>query len=269
MTFRRFNIALLLLVSVVCPLSSCSPNDCPLPDVEFSAVLATCTTDQLWAWAESGTPLPQNSTLVGRVTANDLSGNFYQLIVVEDDKGAVAIRAALSGLSGHYPVGCKVGVDVSGLIVELYDGVLTLGRSRNTWSDYRVEPLVGREDIFDRIRVCGPPTTPTITSATPEELTARQCGSLVCINNLRHLTAEAENNYWGVTPYGSQAERYFSTPSGSVVVVSTSTYADFATATIPKGELSVCGILYSTRHAGEDVWMLKIRDLDDVQQTNP
>lgn len=269
MTFRRYIIVFLLMAGVASGLSSCSPGDPPSPKVEFATPSATCTTADLWMWADSGMPLPENTHIVGRVTANDLSGNFYQLVVLEDRKGAMAVKVALSGLDGHYPVGCEVAVDASGLIVGLYDGALTLGRSRNTWSDYRVEPIVGRDEIFSKLRVCGTPTPPTVTSATPEELTAQQCGTLVRIEGLRHIEAEAENNYWGVTLYGYEAERYFSTPSGSIVVVTTSTYADFATVTIPRGELAVSGILYSTRHAGEDVWMLKIRDLDDVEQIEP
>lgn len=232
--------------------------------MEWASPLATTSIEELWQWADTAAPLPEGTVVVGRITANDLSGNFYRMVVVEDSSGGVALRLALRGLAGHYPVGCRVRVDAGGLIADTYNGVLHLGRSQNLWSDYTVEPLMTREDIFTRVRVCEPPVESEPTNIPTDELQPSDCGRLVRLGPLLHKVDEAENNYWGITAYGSEADRYFVTPEGATVIVRTSTYADFASSTIPSEELSIVGILYTDRYGGEDVWVLKMRDIDDA-----
>lgn len=214
-------------------------------------------------YAEEGVKIVEPILFGGTVTANDLSGNFYRSLVVEDETGGVEIRLGLYDLGALYPIGCRVVVSAHGLSVARYDGALSLGSTLYEWSGGRVEPIAPRNEIFERVRVVdkGSPLMPT--THTIGALTTQMCGRLTRIEGLRYIGEEPS---WGKTDYGSEADRLFADAEGREVLVRTSRYADFADHNIPTTELSISGILYCGRLHGEDIFVLKMRDLSDVER---
>lgn len=202
-------------------------------------------------------------TIAGRVLANDRSGNFYKSIVVEDSTGGVEVCLDSYSLASLYPVGCRVVVELDGLWAREYKGVLQVGRTIYEWDDYGVEPIATRREIDRRVRICGEVEEVQPTTVEIACLSAEMCGRLVKVGPLRCV--EEEGAQWGDADYGTTCDRLFESPTGERIIVRTSLYADFAMLTIPKGEVWLTGVLYCDRHQGEDVFVLKMRDIDDVE----
>ena len=63
----------------------------------------------------------------GFVTANDVSGNIYNEVAIQDETGAILIEIQQGGLHGYLPVGTEIIVELQGLCV----------------GNYRLQPVVG------------------------------------------------------------------------------------------------------------------------------
>lgn len=240
----------------------CIYDNIPEPTTEWPEAQYSTTIAEMKALLDEHSKLPEGVEIVGRVSANDLEGNFYRRIIVEDNTGAVEILVSLYDLHALYPVGCGMIIRCDGLVAGEYNGVMQLGRAKYEWSDYRVEPLSTRREIDFHLRVCSPvtPLEPQTTSLSL--LSEADCGELVRIEG---ATFQGEESDWGSTDYGSEADRMFLSRKGERFVVRTSRYADFATSPIPHRQLSLTGILYRDRVEGEDIFVLKMRSLDDVE----
>ena len=259
MTFRLRHIALLVVASV---LWSCNYTNPPIPTCEWPDVEANTPLSLAAECAAEGKPIPQGVMFGGVVTANDKSGNFYQSIVIEDESAAVELNIGLYDLHNIYPLGTKVVVRAEGLAVMVVDGVVQMGRTIESWSDYRVEPLGIPAVVDERVVVVGmsKPTEPQ--NVLLDTLTERVCGRCVKVEGLRYVGDQSD---WGSNPYSSTSHRLFTTLSGDSLAVRTSRYADFATQPLPTGEVHIGGILYHDHQFGADMFVLKPRTYEDIE----
>ena len=112
----------------------------------------------------------------GRVTGNDISGNFYKKITIQDnlsnaaDSRALTISIDESGIWGYLPLGQEIVVDLKGLWIGGYGkaptigtpytnakGATSVGRmSKHLWNNHfkivgdiqKVEPMIiGKDDL--------------------------------------------------------------------------------------------------------------------------
>lgn len=233
------------------------------PSDLFDTAVPNANIEALRYYAEEGVKVAEELSFEGVVVADDRSGNFYRAIVVEDSSGAVEVRLGLYDLGTLYPIGCKVTIEAQGLAVAYYDGVLTLGREIYDWSGGRMEPIEPRDEIFERIHLTAKGTTPQPTTYPIGALSKEMCGRLTRVEGLHYVGQESS---WGITDYSTEAEREFADTSGAKILVRTSRYADFAEHNIPTEEVAITGILYTKRYKGEDLFILKMRDLSDVER---
>lgn len=245
-------------------LGGCGYDRHKAPTALYDTTLPNAPIEVLYGYADEGVEIAEQVIFAGEVVADDASGNFYRAIVVEDNSGAVEVRMGLYDLAALYPIGCRVVVDAQGLMVTRQNGVLTLGREIYEWSGGRVEAIEPRSEILRRVRVTakGTPTQPTICSIG--DLSERMCGRLTRVEGVRLV--EGEERAWGTTDYGTEAERMFEDGKVGRIMVRTSSYADFAASNIPNQEVSITGVLYTGRSGGEDVYVLKMRNLNDVEK---
>ena len=257
MTFKPLYFVLLVLL-----LSwSCGYTNPPAPSEEWPDVRANAPLSLAAECATEGETIPQGVVFGGVVTANDRSGNFYQSILFEDQSAAVELHIGLYDLHNSYPVGTQLAVRADGLAVMSVNGVVQMGRTIASWSDYRVEPL-GVPAVVDRCVVVvgrGEPVEPQ--RVLVDTLSERMCGRLVRVEGLRYVGDESD---WGTNPYSSTSYRLFLTSAGDSLAVCTSRYADFATRPLPVGEVNISGILYHDRQFGADMFVLKPRTYEDI-----
>lgn len=234
------------------------------PDDLFADKLPNALVEHLAEYVEEEVGVIENEVVVvGRVVADDASGNFYRAIVVEDASGGVEVRIGSWDLVAFYPLGAEVAIYAEGLAVARVDGVLTLGRTIYDWSGGRVEPIEPREEIARRVVVTDYAVAIEPQTKTVDALTEDDCGRLVRVEGVRYVGEPTVG--WGTTEYGSEADREFVDDNGHKILVRTSKYADFAEYVVPDEKVAICGILYRDRYEGEDVFVLKMRDLGDVE----
>lgn len=233
-------------------------------DAAFNSRISTLS--ELYA---AGTFTVEHDIVVeGRVTANDLSGNFFQAFMIEDVTGAMEINAGFYDLHNFYREGQRVIVKTKGLALGSYNGVLQLGRAVNPYSSYRVESF-GNFSVIDRYVS----RTGSIEPLVPEtrdiaSLAAGDCGRLVRIAGLAAASGEPGQT-WAYSGDGSstpaEGVRVFTDGSDNEICVVTSGYADFAGIEILAGKISVTGILlYGKIGGSQERFAIKMRNISDV-----
>lgn len=257
MTFRRLLILLLPLVAVGCGYDSFRPYEpCesqPLvPNAPVSVVVGCVE--------QSGGRVPEGVVVEAQVVANDVAGNFYRTIVLQDASGAVELNVGLYDLHNSFPLGATVRVAMGGLECCTYNGVVQVGRTRYDYNPTQVEPLGLRKIVDELTEVVATGDDVVAESCDFDELNETLCGRLVSIEGVRYVGQEAE---WGTVQYGSTANRLFLTLQGDSLVVATSRYADFAEEIIPSCEGRLQGILYCTKRSGKEIYTLKMRTAHD------
>lgn len=206
----------------------------------------------------------------GRVTANDLSGNFFRTFIVDDDTGAVEVNAGFYDLHNTFTIGRRVVVKANGLGLGSYNGVLQIGRTVNPYSAYRVESfehpavmagyVVADDDYAEVV-----PVACTIAS-----LSETDCGRLVKIAGLT-IKEDESGLPWAYvgdrTTAPEEGVRTFADAGENEIAVVTSGYASFADQTAPSDEVSLTGIvMYGKFGASAERFALKIRNLYDVEE---
>lgn len=213
--------------------------------------------------------------ILGIVTGNDLGGNLYNQICLQDKTGGILVCIGKSGLYGELPVGQQVLIDCKGLYIGgkgkqaqlggVYtnkEGSQSIGKvDRYVWEKHY--KIIGEADeakaeamveVFDQTKIKDADYLKSCSGKLMriEGVTFADAGKKV-------FAAEADKDK------ANCVNRGFSGISTNNLVVRTSAYAKFANALLPEGIQSVTGIF--TRYAGSknDTWQILIRTIDDVQ----
>lgn len=214
--------------------------------------------------------------ILGIVTGNDLGGNLYNQVCLQDKTGGILVCIGKSGLYGELPVGQQVLIDCKGLYIGGYNkqaelgGVYTktdkgsqsIGKvDRYVWEKHY--KIIGEADeakaeamveVFDQTKIKDADYLKSCSGKLMriEGVTFADAGKKV-------FAAEADKDK------ANCVNRGFSGISKDNLVVRTSAYAKFANALLPEGPQNVTGIF--TRYAGKsnDTWQILIRTADDVK----
>lgn len=246
-------IAFSMTISML--LSGCYNRFDELQFPENKVVNRTLDIETLQRWHNSDEVVRVSDDIIimGRVTANDSGDNFYRTFFIQDDSGAVEIRAGIYDLHTIFTRGRNVSIRLKNLAVGRYNGVLQVGKmpvDGGRSVDYITSRYVPDECFAaGNIDAEIEPLELNI-----EQLSDEYCGRLIKISNLQLIDNE------GVVWLG---EHVFCENDNSelTVTVQTGEYANFADEIIPNAEISIAGIL--SRHS--ESYMLKMRDLNDCK----
>jgi hypothetical protein len=218
------------------------------------------------------------------VTANDIQGNMYSEIAVQDATGAIFIGIEQGGVFGYLPEGTEILVDLKDLYIGNYrksptigvpytnkDGDVSVSRmNRFLWQDHftytgyrmRIEPEVFADG-----------NTKTTWNIS------KDAGKLAILKNVSIKNGGYYNSdtkqYVSNVPF-IPGESTFSHPDYSTswyfkeqpdgqsggVQIYTSNYADFAAMKLPTGKVNITGVVKRYR----DQWEFIIRSLDDIEE---
>ncbi|MDR0829729.1 MAG: DUF5689 domain-containing protein [Prevotellaceae bacterium] len=239
--------------------------------------------------------------IAGRVTSDDLNGNMYKYIVIQDvgnSDYSLKISVDASGISSYYPLGSIVTIKCNGLAIGKYADMFQLGvvyynipnaedEKKGLKKGY--EPGRMPFPLFDvRAKVHGMPELDKIKVDT---LTVAQIKAklndrayharLVCIKNA-YFTQTGD----AVADIDQPEGRIIFAPSTNgfgfpqavdisdgtgIISVCTSEYARFATATIPaadyKGNITAL-LMWYRDSSYEGKTQLTLRSLDDLNLKN-
>ena len=193
--------------------------------------------------------------IVGKIAGNDIGGNLFKEIYIQDNTGGISLRIDEYSLYAYLPVSEEIMIDLDGMYIGGYGTNPQLGTLYNN--------SVGRmSQIFwsEHFRII----TAADGSVKPKEIysmsdfTRDDICKVVTIKNVSFVDADGKTAYSdGVSNYTNRSVNELT----SKFVVRTSSYADFAKTPLPKGKVNLTGILT----VYNSTWQLLIRSEKDVK----
>lgn len=294
--YIKFLVAALLLGSVA---TSCMDDDWNTPNsvaapfgnnniTEDAGKIITIkdlkakTVDKLPASVANDTiRITEDWQLKVRVTGNDIQGNIYNEVAVEDESGeGILICIQKSGLFGILPVGQEILVNLKDLYIGIYGNNVQIGTpytnnsgrtftSRmpfNTWNEHF--KILGDADASKVV-----PEEFDVTKLKDEAYIKSHRGKLMTLKNVEMDKAD------GTLAWAPEADKVagngvsrtvkINGKAQSLMVVRSSTYADFAALAMPKGKVNLTGIftVYATNPSRKGyTWQILLRSIDDVEE---
>ena len=218
--------------------------------------------------------ITEDVQIKGRVVGNDIGGNIYNEVSIDDGTGAILICISQGGLFSYLPVGQEIVVDLKGLYIGGYGKQAEIGMpytnakgnsyvsrmSRVLWNKHF--KLTG---VADASKVVAEEFD--VSKRTKEEYFTANNGKLMTIKNVEFTNADGKTTFApsdekdaanSLNRGLSQNGKPIATSS---IVVRTSSYADFAAKQLPTGKLNITGVF--TRY--RTTWQILIRDERDIQ----
>ena len=270
--YKKYFIGLLTATMV---LTSCAKTEWDVPetpatevfgnnDIVESNVISIADFKKKYASAISSgdTCLIDEAIMIkGVVSGNDIGGNIYNEIVIQDNTGAVMICIGQNGICGSLPFGTEILVDLCRLYAGGYGKMPQIGMP---YTSAAGKTYVSRMNKFLWQQHYKITTIATDDAIAPIEFSTKlsldaDAGKLVRISNVSIKGAD------GVTVFApsdgdSYTNRSFN-EYGSSVILRTSSQCDFANNVMPMGKLNITGI--ASRY--NDTWQILLRSIDDVQ----
>ena len=191
----------------------------------------------------------------GIVVGNDVQGNFFRSLIVQDSTAGLEVLINLTDAFNLFPLGREVAIDCKGLVLGEFNGIVQLG-------GYIFEEG-GREELGDIIdyneriyrgMLVGEPE-PAVR--TINQLGTGEVSTLVALENVEFASFELGLTY--ADAFGRQTiNRTLVDCNGNEIVVRTSGFADFAVDTLPDGN----GTLKAIYNVFGDTKQLFIRKVD-------
>ena len=208
------------------------------------------------------------------VTGNDVSGNIYNQVSVQDASGAIIIAINGSGLSGYLPVGQEILVNLKGLYIGSYkklpqiggvntklsDGSLGMGKiERAIWNEHFKILNPGEADASTVV-----PEEFDLTKLTDAAYMDANVGKLMTLKKVKFASANG-TNVWAPDDTNTSLELIDAETGKRInknnLVVRNSGYSKFANEVIPQGVFDITGIF--TRY--NNTWQIVLRNTDDLK----
>lgn len=211
--------------------------------------------------------------ILGIVTGNDIGGNLYQQISLQDETGGILVKINKSGLYGELPVGQHVLIDCKNLYIGGYGKQAQLGgvytntskntlgigtMDRYTWEQHY--KIIGEADPAEAEAMVEVLDAAKVKNLDSDYL-AQRTGKLIRIEGVTFTKGDGKTVYAEYDGDGvSSIKQYFTGISNNFMAY-TSSAAKFAKDPLPTTPVNVTAIL--TRY--NNYWQLIIRTIDDVQ----
>lgn len=296
MKYIKFLVAALLLGGIA---TSCMDDDWNDPTgenapfgnnniVEETSKIVTIkelkakTVDKFEASVANGlVEITEDWQLKARVTGNDIQGNIYNEVAVEDESGeGLLICIQKGGLYGFLPVGQEILVNLKGLYIGLYGNNVQIGMPY-TNSSGRTFPSRMAFNIWnEHFKILG---TADASKVQPEEFDVTKLkdvayikshrGKLMTLKNVEMAKAD------GKLAWAPEADKdagngvsrtvKINGKAQSLMVVRSSSYADFAAKAMPTGKVNLTGVftVYATNPSKYGyTWQILLRSDSDIEE---
>ncbi|MCI5083134.1 MAG: DUF5689 domain-containing protein [Saprospiraceae bacterium] len=262
--FKNFNF-LLMIALLATTFTACVDLEFDEPDLgELGDVQANTTIADLIAlhtFGEPATLIEDDLVIGGVVIADDLSGNFFKNITIQDETAGIQVRLNLVGLSDIYPQGSEVFVKCKGLYVSDFEGLPQISGS----PEDAIEEVLVPDFVIPGTRDVGiTPEVVTISQLEDPTFLRERLNTLVQLEDVEFAPSSAGATY-------GDAVNLFSVNldvqdcNNNMIILRSSGYSNFASVPSPTGNGTLTAVLTVFR----DTRQLIIRDTSDVQFNGP
>ena len=213
-----------------------------------------------------------DSQIKGTVIGNDIEGNIYNEVIIDDGTGAFIICIAQGGLYGYLPVGQQILIDLKGLYIGAYGQQGEVGTPYTSKSGSTYVSRMSRFLWANHYKLIG---SANPSGVVPEEFDKSRmtdtkyleshCGKLMTLKGVEISAADGKATFapddGSVALTANCANRNFKGISSNQLVLRTSTFADFAGNVMPTGKVDVTGIFTRFRNT----WQILMRTESDIQ----
>jgi len=222
---------------------------------------------------ENGVDDGQPYVIRGWVASSDEAGNVFKNLVIQDGTAAIALSINSYNLYLNYRVGQEVVLDLKGMYIGKYRGLLQLGtpdydENRRCWTASFMAPEFfqmhaernGFPDV-SKVDTLVVNNFSEINTDNPSELIKNQ-SRLVRINNVYFENGGKEKFS---TYHSSGVNQTLKDTAGSSLNVRTSGYSNFWNNLLPEGNFDIVGILsyYKSGETSTDSpWQLVLIDYE-------
>lgn len=240
------------------------------------------TVDKFEASVANGlVEITEDWQLKARVTGNDIQGNIYNEVAVEDESGeGLLICIQKGGLYGFLPVGQKILVNLKGLYIGLYGNNVQIGMPYTNSSGRTFPSRMAFSIWNEHFKILG---TADASKVQPEEFDVTKLkdvayikshrGKLMTLKNVEMAKAD------GKLAWAPEADKdagngvsrtvKINGKAQSLMVVRSSSYADFAAKAMPTGKVNLTGIftVYATNPSKYGyTWQILLRSDSDIEE---
>jgi Family of unknown function (DUF5689) len=255
-----FTSALMVVAAISVFTLSCNKKFDEPPGYIPPNVTATMTIAELKAMHSSGNveTLTNPDIIEGVVVANDSSGNFYKEIVIQDATGGMTILIDDYNLYTSFPVGRKVYVNLNGLFLSDYNGLVQLGGGIDgTGAVTRISALL--VDTYIIKGEFNQPVVPIVISSI-SDLNDSYQSELIELDGFEFAWSDTAKTFADAVNQLS-VNFTLSNCNGEKIVLRNSGFANFASLSVPDGN----GTIYAIYTVFGSTKQLNIRDQNDVQ----
>lgn len=271
-----------IIIAFVCAIfTGCMDNDWDIPGTDGSeygnqAVTATnvvtiAQLKQKYAnviYNGSYVQFTEPTQIKGVVTGNDIEGNIYNQIAIEDGTGSIIICIAQGGLYGQLQVGREIIVELQDLYIGSYGQQPEIGtpytnKNGRTYVSRMPRSLWQQHYKMEGLKTVSPYEF-DITKISNTDYVKENCGRLMTIKGVKFQGANGKKVFAADKDKdaANSVNRSLQGISSNYMVVRTSTYADFANKPLPQGVVDITGIF--TRY--NNTWQILIREEADIKE---
>lgn len=240
------------------------------------------TVDKLSASTASDTiRITEDWQLKCRVTGNDIQGNIYNEVAVEDESGeGILICIQKGGLYGVLPVGQEILVNLKDLYIGIYGNMPQIGTPYTNSNGYTFPSRMSFNTWNEHFKILG---TADASKVQPEEFDVSKLkdasyvkshrGKLMTLKGVQ-LDVKNDTTKWAPEydkDNGNGVNRTvkINGKANSLMVVRSSSYADFAAKAVPTGTVNLTGIF--TVYASNPTkygytWQILLRSENDIEE---
>jgi hypothetical protein len=241
-------------------------------DITEENLVSIAQLKSTYATAIANTPVKvtDDIKIKGIVTANDIAGNVYSYVTIDDGTGAIFVNIAEGGLFSYLPVGQEILISLKDLYVGGYGSQPGIGtpytnKNGRTYIS-RMGPAVWRQHFKLIGKADASKIVPVEFDKSKYKDAAymtENCGKLMTIKGVTFKKGDGKT-LWAPDSEkdaGNGVNRGLTGLSESNLVVRSSSYADFAADPLPQGTVNITGVFgrYNS------TWQITVRSMDDVQ----
>lgn len=216
-----------------------------------------------------------------RVTGNDIQGNIYNQIAVQDESGeGLLICIQKGGLFGFLPVGQEILVNLKGLYIGIYGNNVQIGVPYTNTSGRTFPSRMNINVWNEHFKILG---TADASKVVPEKFDVSKLKDVAYVKSHRGKLMTLENVEMdgadGKLAWAPEADKdpgngvsrtvKIGGKAQKLMVVRSSTYADFAAKAMPTGKVNLTGIftVYATNPSKYGyTWQILLRSDSDIEE---